>query len=378
MNINQRIQYYLEQRKENQLFRKLTSSNTLVDFSSNDYLGFAKSAWIKQQMEQDVKLLQQIGSTGSRLLNGNHTIIEALEQQIANFHYAEAALFFNSGYNANVGLISTVARKEDIIIYDEKVHASIHVGMQLSKATLIPFKHNNLNDLSEQLLQVKTNGVVFVIVETMYSMDGDIADLKTIAQLCKQYQANLIIDEAHSIGLFGEKGRGLANEQGVEQDCFARVYTYGKALGSHGAAVAGSQDLQDYLINFAKPFIYSTAPLLLDFLSVKHSYNFLQQNKNQLIKLNCLINYFKEKIKTQNVVKNIKGIGPIFLFMFNSVEATKKTASFLQAQGLDCRAIVYPTVAQNEPRIRIVLHSYNTTQEIDQLIELITSQLQLQ
>jgi 8-amino-7-oxononanoate synthase len=184
MNAANRINDFLEQRKENNLYRKLQNTNNLIDLSSNDYLGLSRSAFIRQQVELDYRNYQfhKSGATGSRLLNGNSALFEEVEALLAKTHHAEAALLFNSGFDANVGLISTLIRPNDAIFYDELVHASIYQGMKLSGAKLIPFKHNNYIDLEEQLKTIKGFEVGFIITESLFSMEGDRADLKKLAE----------------------------------------------------------------------------------------------------------------------------------------------------------------------------------------------------
>lgn len=214
---------------------------------------------------------------GSRLLSGNTAFAEELEKYIAQYHHAEAALLFNSGYNANLGLFSALGRKGDTILYDELIHASVHDGMRLSKAECKPFAHNNTVQL-KQLLK-ETTAPVFVAVKSVYSMDGDFAPLKEIGALCKKYNASLIVDEAHATGIFGEKGKGLVTELGLENEVFARLITYGKAMGCHGAAVVGSTLLKNYLTNFARSFIYTTAAPLTNLYAIKSAYDLLQQSE---------------------------------------------------------------------------------------------------
>ena len=255
MNLNDRIENYLQKRKEAHLFRQLTINQALVDFSSNDYLGFSRSAFIKQQVDIEYNTLKftKNGATGSRLLNGNSLLFEELEQLLAETHHSEAALLFNSGFDANVGLISTVVRPNDVIFYDELVHASIHQGMQLSGAKLVAFLHNDMVDLEEKLKLKAVGQIGFIITESLFSMEGDMPDLQKLADLASNYEVELIIDEAHSTGLFGSNGAGLCNVASIEAKCFARVYTFGKAIASHGAVVLGSKKLKEYLVNFSKP-----------------------------------------------------------------------------------------------------------------------------
>lgn len=368
MSIDERIQHYLQQRKENNLYRNLKTTNNLIDLSSNDYLGLSRSAFIKQQVENDYKNYQfhKSGATGSRLLNGNSPLYDEVEALLAQTHHAEAALLFNSGFDANVGLISTVVRPQDVIFYDELVHASIHQGMNLSGAKLVSFKHNDMTNL-ENLLKSTVYEVGFIITESLFSMEGDKADLIKLAELAAIYKVELIIDEAHATGIFGVNGSGLCNEDGIEDKCFARVYTFGKAIGSHGAVVVGDKLLKEYLINFSKNFIYSTALETHNLLCVKHSYLYLQYNINQLLSINKLNKYFQ--LKSEGLRNDFKvcGTGPIYGIIVPDNKRCKDLSIYLQNHNLDVRAILSPTVPKGTERLRIILHSYNTTCEIDEL-----------
>jgi 8-amino-7-oxononanoate synthase len=371
MELDERIQGYLQSRKENHLYRQLTHSEQLIDFSSNDYLGLAHSAFIRQQVDDELgrRIFCKSGATGSRLLNGNSVFYTDLEKMLAEIHHAAAALMFNSGFDANVGLLSTVIQKQDIIYYDELVHASIHQGMKLSGAEKVSFRHNDMKDLEEKLRCNTEFEVRFIISESMFSMEGDKAKLKELAFLAKQYKAKLIIDEAHATGLFGIDGSGLCNEAGVEESCFARVYTFGKAVGSHGAAVVGSELLKNYLINFSRNLIYSTALETNNLLRVKHSYFLFQSNNNQLFKLNKIIKYFKYKLSMLNNSLKVCGDGPIFGLLIGDNLKCRNTATYLQSKGFDVRAILSPTVPTSTERIRIIIHSFNTVNQIDRFFD---------
>ncbi|MCB0508705.1 MAG: pyridoxal phosphate-dependent aminotransferase family protein [Chitinophagales bacterium] len=373
MNIEDRIGNFLEERKQNKLYRSLKLTEDLVDFSSNDYLGLARSAFIRQQVDLEYQQYkhQKTGATGSRLLNGNSSLYEEIEEQIAQIHHAEAALIFNSGFDANVGLLSTVARKDDIIFYDESIHASLHQGIKLSGAESKSFAHQNYADLEAKLSLCSPEKVKFIVSESVFSMKGDKADLKILAHFAQKYKANLIVDEAHATGIFGEKGSGLCRELEMENACFARIYTFGKAIGSHGAAVVGSRQLKDYLINFSKNFIYTTALSTPNLLSVKHSYFFIQNNVNQLNRLFNLINFFKSEINSLNIDYKILGEGPVFCLLVSGNENCRDFAAYFQANGLDLRPILSPTVPKGQELIRIVLHSYNTELELNKLFSLI-------
>ncbi|RZL31360.1 MAG: aminotransferase class I/II-fold pyridoxal phosphate-dependent enzyme, partial [Pedobacter sp.] len=221
----------LKERTENGLLRKLTSTSLPSDFSSNDYLGFAQSSTLKNLIKTQTEAISNIknGSGGSRLLSGNHSYTEQTEQFIANFHQAPSGLIFNSGYDANVGLLSSIPQRGDTIITDELIHASLIDGARLSYADRFKFKHNDLTDLDQKLRNAK--GIIYVVVESVYSMDGDLAPLTEICNLCEKYNANLIVDEAHATGIFGEKGKGLVVQLKLQSKVFARIVTFGKAIG---------------------------------------------------------------------------------------------------------------------------------------------------
>ena len=243
----------LERRKAALTFRRLMlPSPSAVDFSSNDYLGFARDAAIHQAVAQESAMYTSAGgSTGSRLLSGNSEYAEALERRIGDFHGFPSALLFNSGFDANYGVLSSVPQPGDVVIFDELVHNSMREGIRASRATSASFAHNNVSALRQQLQRhrsVSSTGSLFVAVESVYSMDGDIAPLRNIVAEAKAFHAEVIVDEAHGIGSQGDQGRGTVHQLGLTGDVFATIYTFGKALGAHGAAVVGSEVLRDYLI----------------------------------------------------------------------------------------------------------------------------------
>ncbi|TDG34995.1 pyridoxal phosphate-dependent aminotransferase family protein [Pedobacter changchengzhani] len=363
--IEQYLGAQLQSREDNLSIRKLSTTNLPIDFCSNDYLGFARSSILKSKVEHYLKSISYAnGSGGSRLLSGNTSLVEETEQDIANFHKATCGLIFNSGYDANIGLFSCIAQRGDTIITDSFIHASIIDGCRLSHATRYKFEHNNLDDLEAKLKIAKGN--IIVAVESVYSMDGDCAPLAEIAILCTKYQANLIVDEAHATGIFGALGRGLVNQLNLEDSVFARIITFGKALGTHGAIILGSETLRNYLINFARSFIYTTAAPIHNIVAIKCAYQLLQESNQQEIQ--AKINLFRSladeyKILTLDSNSCIQGV------LYASNKDAKKAAQMLQLQGLDVRAILSPTVAVGKERIRICLHTFNKHSEIKSLIE---------
>lgn len=354
----------LSKRKEENAFRTLKTNQHLVDFCSNDYLGFSREKEIHDQHGVSTPCY---GATGSRLISGNHQITEETESYLANFYQAEAALIFNSGYNANIGLFQCLPQRNDTIIYDELIHASIRDGIKLSNAKNFAFEHNNLEALENKLKQA--SGIVYVAVESVYSMDGDFAPLLEITKLCKKYNAAVIVDEAHAAGIFGN-GLGLVAELQLEKEVFSRIVTFGKAFGTHGAAVLGSNLLRDYLINYSRAFIYTTALPLQSIVSIKNAHEFLKQNTNRIEDLKKNINYFK--LNTQHsTLKVVTSESPIQCLIVSGNDEVKKLALKIQEQGFDVRPILSPTVPKGKERLRICLHSFNTKEEINQLIILL-------
>ncbi|MBY0426410.1 MAG: aminotransferase class I/II-fold pyridoxal phosphate-dependent enzyme, partial [Cytophagales bacterium] len=282
-------------------------------------------------------------------------------------HQSESALLFNSGYSACFGVLSTIPQKGDTIIYDELSHACIKDGARLSHADKYSFKHNDLDDLNRKLSI--GSGNKFVVVESIYSMDGDMAPLKDIVAVVQNYGAHLIIDEAHSTGIVGRRGAGLSVELGIEKDVFVRIHTFGKAMGVHGACVAASQLVRDYLINFCRPFIYTTALSPHSIVSIHQSYIYLQNHDG-------VQNDLKEKIRTfltriPSELNSIVSTSPIQAVLIPGNTNVKKVANGLQANGFDIRPILSPTVPLGKERLRISLHVHNSKTEILGMVDLL-------
>lgn len=356
------LQNKLENRKKVGTYRSLQTCDDKIDFWSNDYLGFARSAGLKEH----IKFLTEnanYGATGSRLISGNSIFVEELEQEIAQYHDAESALIFNSGYDANLGLFSCIAAIDDTIFYDDLVHASIHDGLKLSRAQTVSFQHNNLIDLEHKLSQ-QTIGNAFIAIESVYSMDGDVAPLNEFVILAEKYGAAIIIDEAHGTGSFGQNGGGLVDELGLEKRIFARVHTYGKAMGAHGSAILGSLTLRNYLINYARSFIFTTALPTHSLLAVKGGYDWLKKHPELRVKLKQNIAFFIENARTFFGNKLLKSDTAIQSVIIPGNENAKRVAAAAQEAGYAVKAIVFPTVPKGQERIRICLHAFNTEEEI--------------
>jgi 8-amino-7-oxononanoate synthase len=364
----------LLQRRINGNYRSLKPENQLIDFCSNDYLGFASSAQLKSRIDKEIANTGLIknGSGGSRLLSGNLKYTEELEQHIAQLHNHQAGLIFNSGYDANLGLFSSVPQRGDTIITDELIHASIIDGSRLSFASRYTFIHNNLDNLESKLKQAK--GECYVAIESVYSMDGDTSPIEEILTLTEKYNAHLIVDEAHAIGLFKF---GLVKEHLCDR-IFVRIVTFGKALGCHGAIVLGSNLIRDYLVNFARSFIYTTAASFHQTASIKMAYIFLQESETEIEKLKNNIRIFKEAVNSNSTYALIDSDSAIQCILLKSNDKAIKLANQLQNNGLDVRPILSPTVAAGSERIRVCLHSFNTEKEIVLLSEIINEQIHVE
>ena len=373
----------LEIRRQNSALRQLSPPNNLIDFSSNDYLGFAKSATVFEQTHQLLvdRKIKINGATGSRLLSGNHDLYLETEDYIAQFHQAESALIFNSGYDANIGFFSCVPQRQDVIFYDELCHASIRDGIVMSNAKSYKFKHNDFEDLEIWLQKATTNNnqptTIFIVTESVFSMDGDCPNLQELVALVEKYKAYLIIDEAHALGVFGDSqasgSEGLIQSVNLQDKIFARLVTFGKGLGCHGAAILGSNALKEYLVNFARSFIYTTALSPHAVATILMAYQNLASEKSPVLKLRENINFFNQE-------KQLLGLKPLFVRSKSAIqsavipgnEKVKTVAKQLQEKGFDVKAILSPTVPEGQERLRICLHSYNTEKEISDLLRLLS------
>ncbi len=353
----------LHLREQEDRLRRLTTTHNLIDFCSNDYLGLARSQELSESILRKTESIQPVknGATGSRLLSGNSKYTEEVESKLAKIFKAEAALIFNSGYSANQAILSAIPQRGDTILYDELAHACIKDGARLSMASRFSFHHNDLNDLEHKIK--KATGRVFVAVESIYSMDGDECPLEELVLLSKKYNASIILDEAHSTGVQGEQGSGFAVSKNLHKDIAIRVYTFGKAMGVHGACVTGSRDLIDYLINFARPFIYTTALPTHSIASIECAFDYLANNNQLQQTLNKVIDHFLQKSEPGNNESK----SAIQTILIPGNQAAKRTATDLQQQGFDVRAILSPTVPEGKERLRICLHTFNTIEEINQL-----------
>jgi 8-amino-7-oxononanoate synthase len=362
-------------RLQNNALRQLPKATNLIDFASNDYLGFSNSQSIFEETHQYLVANNQIqnGATGSRLLSGNHSVYQEAERLITQFHQSPAALIFNSGYDANVGFFSAVPQKGDLILFDELCHASIRDGIQLSNAKAYKFQHNDLEDL-ERLLIRYSDTTIYIVTESVFSMDGDTPNLEELVQLAEKYNSYVVVDEAHALGVFGEKGEGLVQSLQLHDIVFARIMTFGKGLGCHGAAILGGEDLKSYLVNFARSFIYTTGLSPHSVATIVTAYKHLEKatdNQQQL----------KNNIAHFNQEKNRLSIKPLFVRSKSAIqsaiipgnERVKSIAQQLQGKGFDVKPILSPTVPEGQERLRFCLHSFNSEKDISEVLQLLST-----
>ena len=332
--------------------RSLKQRENLIDLASNDYLGLSRDPEFQQAIiakweEYGRSFQNKVGATGSRLLTGNHRHFEELEEKIARFHGFESATLFNCGYMANLALLSSLF---DTVIADREVHASIHDGMKLSKAENFYFRHNDLSHLEWRL---KNKKPCFIVVESLYSMSGKTAPLKELVLLSEKYGAKLIVDEAHAIGTLGPDGKGLATKH---DGVFACMCAFGKALGVHGAVILGSRRLKRMLLNAARPLIYTTAlplPLLAAIACSYERFPGMQRQREQLASL-C------KQFKFSSHIQPIAAPG-------NS--QAKLLSHYLMHHGIDVRPILSPTVPKGKEQLRMTLHSFNTSAEVQHCLK---------
>ncbi len=372
-------------RKKDDTFRQLSSLDGTIDFLSNDYLGFATN---ENLFSKTFRLLlnegvASNGSGGSRLLSGNHKLYSRLESELNSFYKSEAALVFNSGYDANMGFFSAIPQRGDLIFYDEFIHASIREGIRMSNAKAYSFSHNDLVSLKEKVdLNLNRNensnqATIYIVTESVFSMDGDTPNLKAFVKYTKENGYYLIVDEAHAVGVLGASGEGLVPELGLEKEVFARTVTFGKAFGCHGAAILGSQKLKEYLINFAKPLIYTTAltPHTLATILTAHSF-FEELGKEARMKLKENIGFFRDQTRSQKIEHHfICSETAIQSCIVQGAKKSKSVSKKLMDKGFNVKAILSPTVPEGQERLRFCIHSFNSKEELGLLTKILSSYL---
>ncbi|MDP9562882.1 MULTISPECIES: 8-amino-7-oxononanoate synthase [Rhizobium/Agrobacterium group] len=324
-----------------------------IDFTSNDYLGLADAPRLKAAITDAIESGVPVGAGGSRLLRGNHPEHEALETEAAVFFGAERAIYFGSGFAANVALFSALPLRDDLVLYDALIHASVHDGIAAGKAKAVAVPHNQVEAFEREInrwRQAGGKGRPWIAVESLYSMDGDRAPVAALADLAGRHGGFLVVDEAHATGVFGPGGRGLAAELEGRGNVVA-LHTCGKALGLSGALISLPAVLADYLTNRARGFIYSTAPSPLMAAAVREALRIVADEPWRRIRLEELINLASEQLRSGLGVT--PGGSQILPVMIGDNARALKIATRMRDGGFDVRAIRPPTVPEGTARLRI-------------------------
>eukprot|EP00514_Thraustochytrium_sp_LLF1b_P000314 CAMPEP_0184512202 /NCGR_PEP_ID=MMETSP0198_2-20121128/2752_1 /TAXON_ID=1112570 /ORGANISM="Thraustochytrium sp., Strain LLF1b" /LENGTH=410 /DNA_ID=CAMNT_0026902205 /DNA_START=72 /DNA_END=1304 /DNA_ORIENTATION=+ len=372
----------LEARREKGLDRKLSlpAGQASVDFCSNDYLGLARSASVSQAVKIELERVEQkygpsLGSTGSRLLSGNSVYYEEVERLVTSFYGGEAGLLFNSGFDLNLGLMASLPQPGDVVVFDELMHSSVREGLKLSRGTSQLFKHNDVTDLERVLTDLKTSskvqGNIIVVVESVYSMDGHCAPLVEICDLCDTFNACVVVDEAHGIGVFGPCGKGLVPQLKLEDRVFCRVCTFGKAPGGHGAVLLGPSVLCDYMINYCRPLIYSTSLPTHTLATIKVVHEELERTGDERqAKLRALVDQFCSGLRNEKALlaRSLTSSSAIQGFIVPGNRQVVAFCTELCQAGYTVKPIRSPTVPRGTERVRIILHAHNSTEEVAGLL----------
>jgi 8-amino-7-oxononanoate synthase len=367
LDLLKRFAGLLDDLKQRSVYRSLRAT-TGTDFTSNDYLALADSRRMREVLIDALKRGVPSGSGGSRLLRGNHPEHERLEEEAARFFGTKRALLFGSGYAANTALLSTLPQRGDLVVYDQYVHASSHDGMKLGRASVASFAHNDVDSAEDAVRtwrQGGGTGTPWIVIESLYSMEGDrapLAELKTLAERCGAF---LIIDEAHATGVFGPDGRGLAAEL-EGNDHVLVLHTGGKALGVSGAIVTGPSVLCDFLINRGRPFIFATAPPPLVATALCESLAILREEPERRTRLASLAAHARQAIRKQlDLPTPHSQILPVII---GESDPAIRIAEMIQTAGFDVRAIRPPTVPAGTARLRISITLHLDESSIDALV----------
>ena len=345
----------------------------LINLSSNNYLGLASDPRLCEAAS-NAALTIGAGSGAVRPIIGNIALHDQLEKLIAEFKHVEDVLVFQSGFTSNAGTIPTIMEAEDAIITDSLNHASIIDGCRLSKAKRSIYQHCDMDSLRDALIAAKDVRKRLIITDGVFSMDGDCPEFEIILSLSEKHKAYVIVDEAHALGVFGSTGEGLMQSQHLQHRIFARIMTFGKGLGCHGAVVLGSQELKQYLVNFARSLIYTTALPPHSVATILVAYRQLEKEKTTIQNLRDNIVFFNQE-------KQLLGLKPIFVRSKSAIqcaiipgnEKVKAIAKQLQENGFDVKAILAPTVPEGQERLRFCIHSYNTKEEMAQVLQLLAT-----
>jgi 8-amino-7-oxononanoate synthase len=341
-----------------------------IDFCSNDYLGLSRDPLLRAAVAERLAALPPgapLGAPASRLLRGNTPLHEALERRLAAFKGTEAALLFPSGYQANVGLLTALIAPGDRALSDALNHASLIDGLRLSGCRRVVFDHLDAAAVERELARPHPGGRTWLVTESLFSMDGDVAPLDVYAALAARHGAELVVDDAHATGLFGAaRGSGLCEELGIERRAAAIVSTFGKAAGLAGACVAGSRVLVDFLLSRCRAFVFTTAPPPLLLLGLDAALDRMTAEPERRARALAQAERLRQRLAAHGVARP-GGAGPIVPVLLGDNGRALAAADRLAARGFDVRAIRPPTVPAGTARLRISVHADHTEADIDGL-----------
>jgi 8-amino-7-oxononanoate synthase len=361
--------------RQNGRFRAL-APRAGVDFASNDYLGLAESSLYREAAERALLRAAPLGAGGSRLLRGNHPELEALEAEAAQFFGSESTLFFGAGFSANEALLATVPQRGDLIIHDALIHASCHEGMRLSRAQSRGVAHNDVDAVAAAMDAYRAEGGagrIFIVVESLYSMDGDKAPLIELAKLAERDGAFLVIDEAHATGVFGPGGRGLAHAL-EGRDNIITLHTCGKALGLSGALLCLPGILREFMVNRCRNFIFATAPSPLLAAILRMALKIIERADDRREALHArVVRLGRGLARFAGVEVSGTHIQPIIV---GADHRALELAARMQAAGFDIRAIRPPTVPVGASRLRISVTLNVREEQIDAMTALLAQELE--
>jgi 8-amino-7-oxononanoate synthase len=365
--LRRRIAAELDELRRERLFRTLDLPAG-IPLSSNDYLGLASDPRLAAETIRAIRAGGRVGSTGSRLLAGNSRDWELAEEELAAFAGTEAALYFSSGYAANVGLLSALARPGDLVFSDSLNHASLIDGMRLSGARKVVYPHGDLSCLEEALAAHRREpGAKLIVTESLFSMEGDLAPLADLLVLGRKYGAELIVDEAHAVGVWGPEGRGLAFRAGISGEVLAAVHTCGKALACAGAFVCSSREVKQYLVNRARTFVFSTAAPPYLARQIRASLALARVMEAERAHLHAIASVLREGLRAEgfDIGQSASQIVPL---VARTSEAALAWAESLREDGFFVRAIRPPTVPEGAARLRLSLTAALGRDDIDRLL----------
>ncbi|WP_120634500.1 8-amino-7-oxononanoate synthase [Ruegeria sp. EL01] len=348
--------------------RRVLSPPRGLDFASNDYLGLSQSPMLEQAARQALERGVPLGSGGSRLLRGNHPEHEALEQEAAAFFGTEGALYMGGGFQANQAIFSTLPAAGDLVLHDTLVHASTHEGLRIGRAETREFAHNDVADARRVIAEwqsARGSGQIWIALESVYSMEGDIAPLEELSDLARDFDAVLVVDEAHATGVFGPMGKGLTH--GLKAELLT-LHTCGKGLGVSGGLICGSQVMIDGLINRARPFIFATAPAPFNAALVRAVLDMLQSDSGLVSAARDRIQHAHAEARHHGLTQNTLN-SQIIPVIIGDDARTMEMAAMLQEQGFDIRGIRPPTVPRGTSRLRISITGNVSKADISNLFK---------